>query len=385
MDLTNEDVADILALLDSLPYDSLDVETPRFRLTLRRAAGGGWTEESQVLAEPALVTPAPNGSVGSSAGQCLIFRECPAGGPTGTGTRPASRPVPRPGRTGLAVVAAPLPGTFYRAPRPGADPFVGVGDAVGADTVVAIVETMKLMNSVHAGTAGRVARICVDNGEFAPLGSHADADRARRVNEQSARPGPAQAPLAVIRAARRPPQPRDPSASASCCYLLAVANRATAATGLRKIVDRCARYSAHTYPLSPPARLSAGTSCCYHSIGSGGVGGYRVLRRVLVANRGEIAVRVIRTCRRLGIETVLTVSDADAGSLPARLADQVIRIGPAPAPASYLNVDAVVGAAVAAGADAVHPGYGFLSENARLARACAAAGIVFIGPDAGDA
>ena len=60
MDLTNEDVADILALLDSLPYDSLDVETPRFRLTLRRAPGGGWTEESRVLAEPTLVTPAPN-------------------------------------------------------------------------------------------------------------------------------------------------------------------------------------------------------------------------------------------------------------------------------------------------------------------------------------
>jgi acetyl-CoA carboxylase biotin carboxylase subunit len=110
------------------------------------------------------------------------------------------------------------------------------------------------------------------------------------------------------------------------------------------------------------------------------VSGSRVLRRVLVANRGEIAVRVIRTCRRLGIETVLTVSDADAGSLPARLADRVIRIGPAAASASYLSVDAVVGAAVAAGADAVHPGYGFLSENGRLARACAAAGIVFVGP-----
>jgi acetyl-CoA carboxylase biotin carboxylase subunit len=112
------------------------------------------------------------------------------------------------------------------------------------------------------------------------------------------------------------------------------------------------------------------------------VSGSRVLRRVLVANRGEIAVRVIRTCRRLGIETVLTVSDADAGSLPARLADQVIRIGPAAASASYLNVDAVVGAAIAASVDAVHPGYGFLSENARLARACAVAGVVFIGPSA---
>lgn len=108
--------------------------------------------------------------------------------------------------------------------------------------------------------------------------------------------------------------------------------------------------------------------------------GYRVLRRVLVANRGEIAVRVIRTCRRLGIETVLTVSDADAGSMPARLADRVIRIGPAPALASYLDVEAVVRAAVATASDAVHPGYGFLSENARFARACAAAGISFIGP-----
>jgi acetyl-CoA carboxylase, biotin carboxylase subunit len=110
------------------------------------------------------------------------------------------------------------------------------------------------------------------------------------------------------------------------------------------------------------------------------VSGRHGFRRVLVANRGEIAARVIRTCRRLGIETVLTVSDADAGSVPARLADKVVRIGPPPAAASYLDVDAVAGAAVAAGADAVHPGYGFLSENARLARACAAAGVVFIGP-----
>ena len=107
-----------------------------------------------------------------------------------------------------------------------------------------------------------------------------------------------------------------------------------------------------------------------------------ILRRVLVANRGEIAVRVLRTCQRLGIETVLTVSDADADSVPARLADQTIRIGPASAAESYLNTEAVVAAAVAARADAIHPGYGFLSENPRLARACEAAGIVFIGPSA---
>jgi acetyl-CoA carboxylase, biotin carboxylase subunit len=107
-----------------------------------------------------------------------------------------------------------------------------------------------------------------------------------------------------------------------------------------------------------------------------------IIRRVLVANRGEIAVRVIRTCRRLGIEAVLAVSDADADAVPARLADQVIRIGPADPAASYLDVDAVVQAARAARADAIHPGYGFLSENPQLARACEAAGIVFIGPTA---
>ena len=101
-----------------------------------------------------------------------------------------------------------------------------------------------------------------------------------------------------------------------------------------------------------------------------------ILRRVLIANRGEIAVRVMRTCRRLGIETVLTVTRADADAVPARLADKTIEI------TSYLDVDAVVVAAAAARADAIHPGYGFLSENPRLARACEAAGIVFIGPGA---
>jgi acetyl-CoA carboxylase biotin carboxylase subunit len=107
-----------------------------------------------------------------------------------------------------------------------------------------------------------------------------------------------------------------------------------------------------------------------------------ILRRVLIANRGEIAVRVLRTCQRLGIETVLAVSDADTDAVPARLADKTIRIGPASPAESYLNVEAVVAAAVAARADAIHPGYGFLSENPRLARACEAAGIVFIGPSA---
>jgi acetyl-CoA carboxylase biotin carboxylase subunit len=104
------------------------------------------------------------------------------------------------------------------------------------------------------------------------------------------------------------------------------------------------------------------------------------IRRLLVANRGEIAARVIRTCSRLGIESVLAASEADLGSLPARLADRVVRLGPAAASASYLDPDAVVRAARSVDADAVHPGYGFLSENPSLARACAAAGIVFVGP-----
>ncbi|MDA8251736.1 MAG: ATP-grasp domain-containing protein [Rhodospirillales bacterium] len=104
-------------------------------------------------------------------------------------------------------------------------------------------------------------------------------------------------------------------------------------------------------------------------------------RRVFVANRGEIAARVIRTCARLGIETVLGASEADRNALPARLADHVAVVGPARSADSYLNVPRVVAAACAAGADALHPGYGFLSENAALARACAEAGIVFIGPE----
>jgi acetyl-CoA carboxylase biotin carboxylase subunit len=104
------------------------------------------------------------------------------------------------------------------------------------------------------------------------------------------------------------------------------------------------------------------------------------IRRVFIANRGEIAVRIIRTCQRLGIETVLGASEADLDSLPARLASRVVRIGPAKPAASYLNVEAVVGAAAAAGADAIHPGYGFLSENASLARRCLKQGLLLIGP-----
>ncbi|MGB9464481.1 MAG: acetyl-CoA carboxylase biotin carboxylase subunit [Candidatus Acidiferrum sp.] len=105
-----------------------------------------------------------------------------------------------------------------------------------------------------------------------------------------------------------------------------------------------------------------------------------ILRRILIANRGEIAVRVIRTCQRLGIETVLAASEADLDSMAARLADSTICIGPANSSASYLNIEAVVAAGVVCKADAVHPGYGFLSENQKFAEACNRAGVIFIGP-----
>ena len=159
MDLTNEDVADILALLDSLPYDELDLETPRFRLTLRRTPAS-WTQSTQVLS-PA---PAPleattmehRGRNSDINGPSLPPTAGQGGAEEARGAEEA----------GLVAVRAPLPGTFYRAPRPGAPPFAEVGSRVGADTVIGIVETMKLMNPVHAGVAGVVAEFCVGNAEF---------------------------------------------------------------------------------------------------------------------------------------------------------------------------------------------------------------------------
>jgi acetyl-CoA carboxylase biotin carboxyl carrier protein len=166
--LTNDDVADILALLDSLPYDEFDLETPRFRLSLRRTPDG-WTQSTQVLSAPEPLA-APERATSGVRGSL----------PPSIGGRGPLTPVDGGGRGAdeveegdgeLVAVRAPLPGTFYRAPRPGAAPFAEVGSQVGADTVIGIVETMKLMNSVHAGVAGVVAEFCVANAEFAAQGA----------------------------------------------------------------------------------------------------------------------------------------------------------------------------------------------------------------------
>src|SRR3979411_545294 len=107
-----------------------------------------------------------------------------------------------------------------------------------------------------------------------------------------------------------------------------------------------------------------------------------MFRKILIANRGEIACRVIRTARGMGLATVAVYSEADAKALHVGRADEARLVGPAPARESYLNIAAIIDAARQSGAQAVHPGYGFLSENPDFAEACAEGGIVFIGPPA---
>ena len=159
MELTNDDVKDILQLLDDLPYDELHLETARFRLSLRRQADGAWTQATEALGAANVLDAAVPAAIATEPGDPVMA----------DGQRPelpAAAADPD-----LAEVRAPLLGTFYRAPRPGAPPFVSVGSTVGPDTVVCIIETMKLMNSVTAGVSGRVAEILLANAQFAEQGT----------------------------------------------------------------------------------------------------------------------------------------------------------------------------------------------------------------------
>jgi acetyl-CoA carboxylase biotin carboxyl carrier protein len=142
--LTAEDIAEIVDILDSSPYDSLELSTSRYKLRITRE-GDAWTQEAETLAEP---------HVAEQAGSTR------AGGEEG-----ATASVSEPSRDGLVDVPAPMMGTFYRAPKPGADPFVEVGSRVEEQTVIAIIEVMKLMNSIRAGVEGEVAEICIENGQ----------------------------------------------------------------------------------------------------------------------------------------------------------------------------------------------------------------------------
>ena len=166
MTISNEDVQDILRLLDTLPFGELTLETSRFTLRLQRAADGGWSQETQVLSRPTAAMPAAAGpapavpaAAGPAPGVPAAAGPAPAGAPTAGSTHADAGPA--------QDVRAPLPGTFYRAPQPGAPPYVEVGSQVDADTVVAIIETMKLMNPVYAGVTGTVSEICLDDGQFA--------------------------------------------------------------------------------------------------------------------------------------------------------------------------------------------------------------------------
>jgi acetyl-CoA carboxylase biotin carboxyl carrier protein len=150
MKFTNEDVLEIVRLLDATKYDELYLETERFKLTLRRRRNSGeWSQETQVLSAPNLMQSshrAPGGAVDGAA--------------VATGSSEAQE-------KGWIEVRAHLPGTFYRAPKPGAPPFVEIGSFVDKDSVVGILETMKLMNAVHAQASGEIVEICYGNAQFA--------------------------------------------------------------------------------------------------------------------------------------------------------------------------------------------------------------------------
>lgn len=171
MNLSNEDVQDILHVLDATAYDELKLETAHFRLRLRRSPGGQWTQETQVLASPRRSAAADRAVADAMSGApATVASEVQPGATPGVSSRAQVRAhadLAASRQPGLHEVRPPMLGTFYRAPKPGADAFVEVGSKVQPETVVCIIETMKLMNSVCAGVAGEVVEICLADAQFA--------------------------------------------------------------------------------------------------------------------------------------------------------------------------------------------------------------------------
>jgi acetyl-CoA carboxylase biotin carboxyl carrier protein len=164
MELTDDDVRAILHLLDASAFNELNLETDEFRLTLRRADSGGWTQESTTLKSAVALSAAASGAVsGSAMAATGSGARATGSGARAPGAAPAGNVLP----AGQIEVRTPLPGTFYRSPKPGAPAFVEVGSHVEPESVIAIVETMKLMNSIQSGAAGRIVEICLADATFA--------------------------------------------------------------------------------------------------------------------------------------------------------------------------------------------------------------------------
>jgi acetyl-CoA carboxylase biotin carboxyl carrier protein len=170
MHLRPEDVQDIVSLLDSLSHDEFELRTSELHIKLRRAGREGWTQESRVLSAPNVVTTGIL-EANSAAADSPATGSMTTGSATASSAESTATPTPRrtaqddPVPAGLTAIRAPLPGTFYRSPKPGADPYVEVGSRVAEDTVVGLLETMKLFNSVYANVRGEVVEFLIDDGE----------------------------------------------------------------------------------------------------------------------------------------------------------------------------------------------------------------------------
>jgi acetyl-CoA carboxylase biotin carboxylase subunit len=239
------------------------------------------------------------------------------------------------------TITSPLPGVFYRAPSPDEPPYVNEGDRVRPGDVVGLVEVMKTFNQVIAEDEGTIARFMVETGDLVQAGDEIVALVPGPAPARPVKPAPVREPVPLVDV-------------------------------VAPVLE-----AASAQPEAPPPPAPGRAPVTRHEPVAG-----RELRKVLIANRGEIAIRVIRACRELELTTVAVYSEADESAMHVSHADEAVGIGKAPAAHSYLNVDALLHAAKLTGADAIHPGYGFLSESPRFAAACTEAGLTFVGPPA---